>query len=162
GIGRPEAARTYLDPDGGISVLVGSTPHGQGHRTVFAQMAAERLCWPLESVTVLAGDSRLGGWSAQTAASRSPIEVGSAGSPAAAKPGQRLPDSASEQREAAPADLDLGPAGATVRGAPESGRPWSDLAPAGLEVEELFSPARPRSWGANCHAALAQVDSETG
>ena len=162
GIGRPEAARACLDPDGGISVLVGSTPHGQAHRTVFAQVAAERLGWPLESVTVFAGDSRLGGWSPQTAASRSAIEVGSAVSAAAAKLRQRLLDLASERLEADPADLDLGPAGAAVRGAPESGRPWSDLAPAGLEVEEVFSPARPRSWGANCHAALAQVDSETG
>ena len=162
GIGRPEAARTCLDPDGGISVLVGSTPHGQGHRTVFAQVAAERLGWPLESVTVFAGDSRLGGWSPQTAASRSAIEVGSAVSAAAAKLRQRLLDLASERLEADPADLDLGPAGAAVRGAPESGRPWSDLAPAGLEVVEVFRPARPRSWGANCHAALAQVDSETG
>src|SRR5262249_4315220 len=50
GIGRPEAARVCLHPDGRISVLVGSTPHGQGHRTVFAQVAAERLGWPLNSV----------------------------------------------------------------------------------------------------------------
>jgi carbon-monoxide dehydrogenase large subunit len=162
GIGRPEAARLRLDPDGRISVLVGSTPHGQGHRTVFAQVAAERLGWPLDSVTVFAGDTRLCGWSPQTAASRSAIEVGSAVSAAAAKLRHRLLDVACERLEADRADLDLGPAGAGVRGAPGSGRPWSDLAPAGLEVGEVFSPARPRSWGANCHAARVHVDFETG
>ena len=162
GIGRPEAARLRIDPDGRISVLVGSTPHGQGHRTVFAQVAAERLGWPLDSVTVFAGDTRLGGWSPQTAASRSAIEVGSAVSAAATTLRHRLLDVASERLEADPGDLDLGPAGAGVRGAPGSGRPWSDLAPAGLEVEEVFSPARPRSWGANCHAARVHVDFETG
>ena len=162
GIGRPEAARVCLNPDGGISVLIGSTPHGQGHRTVFAQVAAERLGWPLDSVTVFAGDTRLGGWSPQTAASRSAVEVGSAASAAASKLRQRLLDLASERLEADPADLDLSPGGAAVRGAPECGLPWSELAPAGLEVEEVFAPERPRSWGANCHAARVQVDPETG
>lgn len=162
GIGRPEAARACLNPDGRISVVAGSTPHGQGHRTVFAQVAAERLGWPLDSVTVFAGDTRLGGWSPQTAASRSAIEVGNAASAAASKLRQSLLDLASERLEADPADLDLGPAGAAVRGAPESGRPWSELAPAGLEVEEVFTPSRPRSWGANCHAARVHVDPETG
>ncbi|HKF75813.1 MAG TPA: xanthine dehydrogenase family protein molybdopterin-binding subunit [Candidatus Dormibacteraeota bacterium] len=162
GIGRPQAARAYLDPEGGILVLVGSTPHGQAHRTVFAQVAAERLGWQLESVTVSVGDTRLGGWSPQTAASRSAIEVGNAVSAAAARLRQRLLDLASERLEADRADIDLAPSGAAVRGAPGSRRPWSELAPAGLEVDEVFTPVRPRSWGANCHAARVQVDSETG
>jgi carbon-monoxide dehydrogenase large subunit len=43
--------------DGGATVHVGSTPSGQGHATVFAQIAAERLGLEVEDIEVLTGDS---------------------------------------------------------------------------------------------------------
>jgi carbon-monoxide dehydrogenase large subunit len=42
---------------GRFEVRVGSTPQGQGHHTVFAQIAAERLGVPMEHVEVQTGDS---------------------------------------------------------------------------------------------------------
>jgi len=90
GIGRPAGARIALDPDGQVTVKLGSTPHGQGHLTAFAQLAAERLGWPLERVTVLAGDTRHGPPGAQTAASRSAIEFGNATALAAAELRERI------------------------------------------------------------------------
>jgi 2-furoyl-CoA dehydrogenase large subunit len=52
--GNAEGASVAIDPLGGITVRVGTTPQGQGHRTVCAQVVADELgCDPAE-VTVLA------------------------------------------------------------------------------------------------------------
>jgi 2-furoyl-CoA dehydrogenase large subunit len=51
--GNAEGASVAIDPLGGVSVRVGTTPQGQGHRTVCAQVVADELgCTPQE-VTVL-------------------------------------------------------------------------------------------------------------
>src|SRR3954447_2370157 len=42
---------------GGAVVRVGSTPSGQGHETLFAQIAAERLGLEVQQIEVLTGDS---------------------------------------------------------------------------------------------------------
>ena len=36
-----EAALVRVEPDGGVTVLVGTHSHGQGHETTFAQVAAD-------------------------------------------------------------------------------------------------------------------------
>jgi 2-furoyl-CoA dehydrogenase large subunit len=51
--GNAEGASIAIDPLGGISVRVGTTPQGQGHRTVCAQVAADELGVSPEDVTVL-------------------------------------------------------------------------------------------------------------
>jgi len=58
GIGAPEPSRVVVGADGHANVYVGSTPQGQGHLTFLAQVAADRLGWPLAGVTVHVGDSR--------------------------------------------------------------------------------------------------------
>ena len=51
--GNAEGASVAIDPLGGITVRLGTTPQGQGHRTVCAQVVADELgCEPGE-VTVL-------------------------------------------------------------------------------------------------------------
>jgi 2-furoyl-CoA dehydrogenase large subunit len=51
--GNAEGAAVAIDPLGGITVRLGTTPQGQGHRTVAAQVAADELGCALEEVTVL-------------------------------------------------------------------------------------------------------------
>src|SRR3954471_5962463 len=51
-----ERAEVRLHEDGAV-VRVGSTPSGQGHETLFAQIAAERLGLEVERIEVLMGDS---------------------------------------------------------------------------------------------------------
>jgi carbon-monoxide dehydrogenase large subunit len=60
GIGMPEPARVRIEPDGTARAYLGSTPQGQGHRTVFAQVVAERLGWPVERVEVIDPDGLAG------------------------------------------------------------------------------------------------------
>ncbi len=51
--GNAEGASVSIDPLGGISVRLGTTPQGQGHRTVCAQVVADELGCEPEDVTVL-------------------------------------------------------------------------------------------------------------
>ena len=51
--GNTEGASVTIDPLGGISVRLGTTPQGQGHRTVCAQVVADELGCAPEHVTVL-------------------------------------------------------------------------------------------------------------
>jgi carbon-monoxide dehydrogenase large subunit len=52
-----ESARASVEPDGRVLVRSSSSPHGQGHDTVFAQVAAERLGIEIGQVELRFGDS---------------------------------------------------------------------------------------------------------
>jgi 2-furoyl-CoA dehydrogenase large subunit len=51
--GNAEGASIAIDPHGGITVRLASTPQGQGHRTVCAQVVADVLGCAPEAVTVM-------------------------------------------------------------------------------------------------------------
>ena len=52
-----EFGSVEVDPDGGVTVLTGVTPHGQGHETAFAQIAAAVLGVPFDAVRVVHSDT---------------------------------------------------------------------------------------------------------
>jgi carbon-monoxide dehydrogenase large subunit len=64
-IGSPrERAEVTVTPDGRLDVVIGTQPSGQGHETSFAQVAADLLGVPVETVNIILGDTdvvRLGG-----------------------------------------------------------------------------------------------------
>ena len=45
--------------DGRFLVYTGSSPHGQGHETVFTQLVQERTGVPLEMIELVWGDTEL-------------------------------------------------------------------------------------------------------
>jgi aerobic carbon-monoxide dehydrogenase large subunit len=73
-----ETAEAELLPDGRLLVRSGSSPHGQGHETTFAQLAADRLGIGLEEVELRFGDSKEVPRGVGTFASRSVAMGGSA------------------------------------------------------------------------------------
>jgi carbon-monoxide dehydrogenase large subunit len=73
-----ETADAELLPDGRLLVRSGSSPHGQGHDTTFAQLAADRLGIGLEDVELRFGDSKEVPRGVGTFASRSVAMGGSA------------------------------------------------------------------------------------
>ena len=73
-----ETAEAELLPTGRLLVRSGSSPHGQGHDTTFAQLAAERFGVGLEEVELRFGDSREVPRGVGTFASRSVAMGGSA------------------------------------------------------------------------------------
>jgi len=52
-----EAGEIRVHPTGTVTVFTGSHSHGQGHETSFAQVVADRLGLPLESVEIVHGDT---------------------------------------------------------------------------------------------------------
>ncbi|HEY5047069.1 MAG TPA: xanthine dehydrogenase family protein molybdopterin-binding subunit [Rhizomicrobium sp.] len=52
-----EQAQVKFTDNGGVELYVGTQSNGQGHETAFAQVVAERLGVPFESIAVKQGDS---------------------------------------------------------------------------------------------------------
>ena len=73
-----ETAIVRVNASGQITVITGSSPHGQGHETTFAQIAADQLSVPLAGVEVLYGDTSVIPQGSGTRASRSAVVGGSA------------------------------------------------------------------------------------
>ena len=85
-----ETARLTLDEDGSVVLRTGSTPHGQGHETTFAQIVAAELGVDPAAVTVRFGDSFEIPEGTGTFASRSTTVGGSAALLAARRLRERL------------------------------------------------------------------------
>jgi len=163
GFGRGEPARLRVNKDGTAELFVGSTPQGQGHQTMAAQVAADRLGWPFEKISVTVGDTSHVPFALLTAGSRSAIQVGNATSKAATALRKQLLERAGEVLEADAADLVLEDGVISVRGAPAKRVPATQVVPdGGLEVLEKFDPKRGTAYSSGCHAAIVAVDPETG
>src|SRR5207253_2889568 len=54
-----QSASVRIEPSGSVTVMSGSSPHGQGHETVWAQVAADQLGVPMSSVRVVCGDTAM-------------------------------------------------------------------------------------------------------
>ena len=151
--GNWESARVTVLGDGRVIARSGSSPHGQGHATTFAQIVADRLGIDPDEVEVWFGEiSGVG-----TYASRSTAMGGSAlaeaserilGDAARVAAG-RLQCPADELRRAG---LDwTAPDGRTVS--------WVEAA-AGLEAEARFESEL--VFGSGAYAAVVEIDADTG
>jgi aerobic carbon-monoxide dehydrogenase large subunit len=161
GIGVGEEARVTVHQDGKVEAHLGTSPGGQGHDTTFAQVVATRLGWPFDMVHVKSGDTDTVARSAVTAASRSAFEVGNAAALAGAAARRRLLEMGAEIMEADANDLVLTPAGVHVQGVSGRGVALEELLREGpLVVSETFT--RAPSYASACHAAVVEVDRETG
>ncbi|HEY6495641.1 MAG TPA: xanthine dehydrogenase family protein molybdopterin-binding subunit [Trebonia sp.] len=73
-----DQATVTIDPDGKVTVAVGTSGHGQGHETAFAQLAADLLDVPIDDVTVVFGDTDTAPFGYGTFGSRSLAAGGTA------------------------------------------------------------------------------------
>jgi aerobic carbon-monoxide dehydrogenase large subunit len=76
--GQWESADATVEPSGRVVIRSGSSPHGQGHDTTFAQIAADRLGVSIDDVVLRFGDSAEVPRGIGTFASRSTAMGGSA------------------------------------------------------------------------------------
>jgi CO/xanthine dehydrogenase Mo-binding subunit len=95
-------ATVRMGADGAVTVLVGTTEVGQGARTVMAQIAAEVLQAPVNTVTVRGTDTRYTPYDRSTGASRSTTVAGLAVHRAAQQVLDALKETASARLEAPP------------------------------------------------------------
>jgi carbon-monoxide dehydrogenase large subunit len=156
-----ENARLVLEPDGSISVYVGSSAIGQGLETVFAQITADALCIPIERIRgVFHGSSGYVREGFGTGGSRSTVMGGSAILDAVKNLQQMIREAAAAQFGCEPADVDILDDMRTVSAGGKS-RTLSELSAAGFEAKGTFNNTR-RTYSYGTHAAHVAIDPRTG
>jgi aerobic carbon-monoxide dehydrogenase large subunit len=170
-----EGTTVRLEPSGAVTALVGVTNQGQGTHTALAQIIADELDVPLDRVAVLSGDTAVVPYGGGTWASRGMPIGGSATLLAARALGERIRTIAASLLEAHTADIELADGRAAVRGSPERGLSFGDLARTvhfrsnelrGVEpsLEATVHYTNPTAWTFTngAHLAVVEVDIETG
>ena len=169
-----ESAAVSVQPDGRVIVRTGSTAHGQGHDTTFAQIAAETLQVPLEAVAVQQGDTALLPKGAGTFGSRSITVGGSALIGEIGKVKAKMRMIAAHLLEAAEGDIQWVGGRLYVQGAPSRALTFEEVAAAahqgqrlpagvgpGLDASGTFTlPDMVYPFGA--YAIAVEVERETG
>jgi len=161
--------------DGTVTVRAGTSSHGQGHETAFAQVAAAEFKIPYTDVKVVFGDTRVIERGAGTGGSRSLQLGGGAVREASGKVVVRAKQIAATHLEASLDDVvvfDDGRVG--VAGVPDSGLTWpqlvelshdqvhmSDDDEGGLAEETFFKQAD-STYPFGTHISVVEVDTETG
>jgi carbon-monoxide dehydrogenase large subunit len=171
-----ERARARLEPDGHLVVLTSQAPHGQGHETTLAQVAADELGVPLESVRVVHGDTMATPFSViGSGGSRSATMGSGAALGATRMVKQQVLRIASALLEAAEEDLEIIDGNVHVRGVPSRGLGLDQVAtvayltpgklPAGMPpgIEATFDFRIPEGgWAQATHCAIVEVALDTG
>jgi carbon-monoxide dehydrogenase large subunit len=161
-------------PDGKFVLKIGTSPHGQGHVTTWAQIAADALGVSPDDIEVLHGDTSVAPLGMDTYGSRSVSVGATALYYALEKIKEKARTLAAHELEVAEDDLDFESGSFTVKGAPDKARTISELAvsawhahnlPAGfepnLEATAVWDPPN-FTWPAGTHVCVAEVDTETG
>jgi carbon-monoxide dehydrogenase large subunit len=156
--GPKENARLKLEPDGAVSVYVGSSSVGQGIETVFAQIAADALEVPLNRIKgVFHGSTDHVSEGFGSYSSRSTVMGGSAIVLAAGELRQAIRTAAATRLACAADDIVIDQ-GAAIG----PGRATIALAEfAGLTVESTYASNK-RTYSYGAHAAHVAVDPKTG
>ncbi len=107
GLGPYEGAQVSVEPNGHVLIATGAAAQGQGHHTVFAQIAADILGVPLAHVRVVSADTGRFPRGIGTIGSRIAVTAGSSVHLAATRVKEKALKVAAEMLEAAEADLAL-------------------------------------------------------
>ncbi len=158
-----EAVTVEAYADGRILLWSGTQDMGQGLRTAYAQLVAQKLGVPVERITVVQGDTdRVGGFGSM--ASRSLFT----GGPAAVTGAQALIDKgrelAADALEAAAADITYEEGRFTISGTDRS-IDLSELAgrqDGGMFLIDASETVAGSSWPNGHHFVEVEVDPETG
>jgi aerobic carbon-monoxide dehydrogenase large subunit len=174
GIGPYEGARVQVQANGKVSVATGIGTQGQGHFTVFAQIAADEVGVDVENVDVVTGDTDQFYWGAGTFASRGAVVAGNAVNEAAKAVRKKILRIASEHFECAEEDLELGGGKVSIVGVPGKSVRLGELAmkanpmrgavrpgtEPGLESTQYFGPPS-GATASGVHAMIIEIDPET-
>jgi carbon-monoxide dehydrogenase large subunit len=166
GSGGPETAIVRLDPDGGITVLIGTQSTGQGHHTAYAQLIAERLRIAPSHVRVIQGDTDLVATGTGTGGSNSIPCGGPSVAGAADRLADRLETLAGNVLEAAAGDLEFADGTVRVVGT-DRAISFADLAQRAqpgdrpLAGEHAFA-SQAATYPNGTHLAEVEIDPETG
>ena len=164
-----------MTPLGKAEVVVGTSPHGQGHVTTFSQIAADALGVPFEDVEIIVNDTATVPWGLDTYGSRSLVVGGIAIQHAAEGLVEKAKLLAAHLLEADPGDIEFDAGTFRVKGTPTA---TEDHPGAGVRVVRRALHARRHatpilsadylidpetfSFPHGTHLCAVEVDTETG
>ena len=169
-----EVANIRVHPTGSITVFTGTHSHGQGHETTFAQLVADQLGVPFESVEVVHGDTAKIPFGMGTYGSRSLAVGGSAMVKAMDKIIAKGKKIAAHLMEASADDIEFKDGKFTVAGTDKSkafgeiafsayvphNYPIDEVEP-GLDETAFYDPKN-FTFPGGCHICEVEIDPETG
>jgi aerobic carbon-monoxide dehydrogenase large subunit len=161
-----ETAKVALDPNGDVSVLIGTQSSGQGHQTAYAQIVAEQFGLAPERVHVFQGDTDMIATGLGTGGSASIPTGGVSVQRATHELGKHLRDIAAEALEASPGDLEINDATIRIAGT-DRAISFADLAkrpgidPSRLNASATFTAAD-GTFPNGTHLAEVEIDPATG
>ena len=171
-----ERAKARLEPDGHLVVFTGQAPHGQGHETTLAQVAADELGVPMDQVRIVHGDTMLTPFNTVgTGGSRSSTMGAGAALSATRVVKQQVLATVAKLLEAREDDLEIVDGHVHVKGTPSVGMTLAEVAmraymtPSilpegvghGLEGTADFRIPE-GGWAQATHACVVEVDVTTG
>jgi carbon-monoxide dehydrogenase large subunit len=176
GRGPFESASLRIGASGKIVVATGASAQGQGTKSMLAQLAADVLNVPPDSITVVAGDTAGTAMGFGAFASRQAVTAGNAVYRAAIEVREKALKAAAEMLEASAEDLELKDGAVQVKGVPQMRKTLAQIAHAiggvpgfalpngvtpGLASSVDF-PAPALTYCNGTHVCEAEVDPETG
>ncbi|MCY4528670.1 MAG: molybdopterin-dependent oxidoreductase [Chloroflexi bacterium] len=169
-----ESAIVRFHPTGKVHVMIGSSPHGQGEETTFAQILAGELGVPVDDVDVIHGDTDNTpmGWG--TYGSRTTAVSGAAIALASRKIKDKATTLAAHLLEADAADIEYDDGKFFVKGSPDEHKTIQDIAlmanvawdmpegmDPGLEASAFYDPPN-FTYPFGTHIAVVELDTTTG
>jgi carbon-monoxide dehydrogenase large subunit len=169
-----ESGVVRMERTGAVTAITGSSPHGQGHETTFAQVVAQHLGVEPDLVTVRHGDTAGAPQGSGTAGSRSTALGGGALVLAARDVREKGRRVAAAMLEAAADDVVAVDGGFHVVGAADRKVAWRAVAdvayrmgalPAGMEPgleATRFFEAPGEVWSSGAFVVAVRIERETG
>lgn len=169
-----EYGKVEVEPDGGVKVFTGASPHGQGQKTSFAQIVADQLGVDINDVSVIHGDTAHVAKGIGTFGSRATAVGGIAVYQAAQKVRDKACELAAHLLEVDADDLVFAEGKFSVKGVPKRALTIGEIARRAREAKDLpkevsadlvadatFEPAN-FTFPFGSHICAVEVDPETG
>jgi carbon-monoxide dehydrogenase large subunit len=169
-----ESARVRIEQSGTVMVYTGSSPHGQGEETSFAQIVAEEFGVPIDNVMIIHGDTDSTPEGRNTYGSRTLAVGGSAVFTAVQRLKEKMKLIASHMLEASPSDVTLEDGKFFVSGSPQKAVSFTEVATAanlsntlapgiepGLETTVFWEPEA-CVFPFGTHICVVEIDKDTG
>ncbi len=168
-----DSAHLRVDPNGGVTLTVGTHSHGQGHATVYAQLIADGLGCKVEDVTFVQGDTAMTPYGWGTWGSRSAVAGGGAVINATSKIREKMVRVAANLMEVSPRDIEVKDGKISVKGVPGKSMTLRDVAQAAVYTADVSADEEPGLEASNyykaptpyanaTHVAVVEVDPPTG
>jgi aerobic carbon-monoxide dehydrogenase large subunit len=169
-----EYANVRFLPTGKVEVVTGTSPHGQGHETSWAQIAADDLGLTPGEIEVLHGDTAVAPLGRDTYGSRSLAVGGVAVHLACEKVIDKARKIAAHMLEAAEDDMEFSGGRFSVKGSPDQNVTIQDVSTAAYMAEDLPEGMEPGlnentvydppnfTFPFGAHICVVEVDSESG